>query len=289
MQNGLPVDFTVNVNGKQMGASLLSIEDCGIHNAYRIRFEDGYEDSFRHAADVDNLASTDENNQPADPKSHHADARALDMERPWCEKEEEGIHYCVALYYQLGIFYHIRDGITIIPFRYQLDNTQANAWLLRKKNGDSFYYSVYLQTEHFFDLFKIDKGWATLVGEELWPEGTGHPLEAAAIGAIPKENGIPPIKPAATKTIEFPLLFDYKGKQMIAQGMLTQDEPTPECMVICAPEDNPNHTVAFRFLKVGRNGKIFEAAPGRTRFEKLEKAIGKALEKMFSARTFSTN
>ena len=95
-------------------------------------------------------------------------------------------------------------------------------------------------------------------------------------------------KPAPSKSIEFPLLFNYKHQQIVGQGILLEAKPFQQCYVAVRTED-PNNTLLYQFLRVNQKGKMFTWNPVDKKKEKMAKAIATALEKLFSAASFSRN
>lgn len=257
MKTGLPVDFSITINEKTMDASLVSIEDTGVQKVFVVHFADGYEDGFY----LDNMV------------------RGVN--------EKQSIPYAEALKDEIPVFNFLKQDIAVKNFKYGIEGAFANAWIFRTLGRDMFYYTFYLQGDYVFDLYCDDGVWATCIHEKLCTPGLDHPLVHQVIKEIGKEPFIEN-KPAPSKSIEFPLMFDYQGQQMIAQGILVETQPVHQCYVAVRTEDL-NNTMVYQFLKVNQKDKVFSWNPAGKKKEKMAKAIAGALEKMFSTARFSRN
>jgi len=258
MKTGLPVDFSIIINEKKMGARLVSIEDLGTQKVFVIHFADGYQDGFY----LDNIV------------------RGVN--------EKLSMPYAEAVKDEVAVFNFLNENMAVKNFEYNNEGPAfANGWIFRVQRPHGFFYSFYLQGDYVFDIYFTAGKWAVCVGDKLYPDGLDHPFVERVISEIGEEPVIAN-KPAPSKSIEFPLLFDYQGQQMIGQGILVETKPVPQCY-IAVRTDDPNNTLVYQFLRVNQKDKIFTWNPADKKKEKMAKAIARALEKMISAASFSRN
>ena len=258
MKTGLPVDFSIIINEKKMGARLVSIEDLGTQKVFVIHFADGYEDGFY----LDNVVKG--------------------------VNEKLSMPYAAAVKDEVAVFNFLIENMAVKNFEYcHEDAAFANGWIFRVQRPHGFFYSFYLKGCYVFDIYFAAGKWAVCVGDKLYPDGIDHPFVEKVISEIGEEPVIAN-KPSPAKSIEFPLLFDYEGQQRIANGILMETQPVHQCYVAVRTED-PNNTLLYQFLRVNQKDKMFTWNPAGKKKEKMAKAIARALEKMFSTASFSRN
>lgn len=258
MKTGLPVDFSVLIGEKKIGASLVSIEKSNDAKIFVVRFADGYEDGFY----LDNIV------------------RGVN--------EKQSLAYAEALKDEIPVFNFLQKDMAVKNFEFgHIGYAFVNAWIFRQQRTEDFLYSFYLAGDYIFDTWCTDGVWSVLTGDKLYPLG----IDDKWLKMVTEQIGEEPViekKPEPIKPIEFPLLFNYQGQQLFGLGILSREKRPHQCYVMVKTED-PNDTLLYQFLKVDQKGKIFDWKSTNKKYDKMAKAIAKALEQQFSTKIFSTN
>lgn len=264
-----PVRFSLLVNGKRQGAHLETILDAGTFNVFSIGFADGYHDCFFDKGD--------------------GNIRGIN--------EIKGKAYAAALKHDLHVFNHLKYGVSLENFPYEVDGEFANGWIFTKKETTGLVYTIYLKGVYQFHIVEKEKGWTAITENAEGRCEIDQKLANYAFKWVASPVAPPTVREEETagqqlhgKPVEFMMDFQFRGSPVIAFAVLQDTRPWKQCTVGIKTGGAQSKPQFYEFFKVDNKDQLFSWIPYTGAKEKMAKVIAAALDNRFdTSRKFVPN